>query len=338
MKVLFMGTPDFAAVSLKKLIDSGYEITAVVTQPDKPKGRGGHMTCSPVKELAMEHGIDVYTPVRIRNEEEIELVRRLEFDVIVVAAFGQILPKEILDMPEYGCINVHSSLLPKYRGAAPIQWAVINGDKVSGVTIMKMDEGLDTGDILLQRKLELAQKETGGSLFDKLAQLGAQLLIETLTGLKEGTITPVKQNEAGSSYVGMLKKEDGKIDFSKSAVSIERLIRGLNPWPGAFSKLNGKNVKLWDADVVSREDALKLIAPKSINGSDVSSDAGSKALFDAAFENGYGTVAGVSKESIFVVTGDGVLKINTIQPEGKKCMDCGAYLRGYPVKAMDKFS
>ena len=333
MKVVFMGTPVFAAVSLNKLIESGYEISAVITQPDKPKGRGGHMTCSPVKEKALEHGIAVYTPKRIRNEEEIEVIRGLDFDVIVVAAFGQILPKEILDMPKYGCINVHSSLLPKYRGAAPIQWAVINGDKVSGVTIMKMDEGLDTGDILMQRELELAPKETGGSLFDKLAALGADLLIETLKGLEAGSIVPVKQNEAESSYVGMLKKEDGSIDFSKSAASIERLIRGVSPWPGAYTKLNGRNVKIWDTDALSREEAYEMILKKN----DKSLEGSIKTAFDKAFEKGAGTVAGVNRESIFTVTGDGVLKINMIQPEGKKCMDCGAFLRGYPVKALDMF-
>ena len=232
MKVVFMGTPDFS----------------VVTQPDKPKGRGKQMMPTPVKEAAEKHGLPVYQPRRVRDAEAIEEIRKMEPDVIVVVAFGQIIPKEILDMPKYGCINVHASLLPAYRGAAPIQWAVMNGDEVSGVTIMKMDEGLDTGDMLTKVEVPLAADETGGSLFDKLAAAGAKLLVETLPKLEKGEVTPEKQPEISTTeYARMIKKEDGKIDWTKSAVEIERQIRAMSPWPSAFTKVNGKNLKIWDA-------------------------------------------------------------------------------------------
>ena len=224
MKVVFMGTPDFSVGTLEALVEAGYEITGVVTQPDKPKGRGKQMMPTPVKEAAEKHGLPVYQPRRVRDAEAIEEIRKMEPDVIVVVAFGQIIPKEILDMPKYGCINVHASLLPAYRGAAPIQWAVMNGDEVSGVTIMKMDEGLDTGDMLTKVEVPLAADETGGSLFDKLAAAGAKLLVETLPKLEKGEVTPEKQPEISTTeYARMIKKEDGKIDWTKSAVEIECL-------------------------------------------------------------------------------------------------------------------
>ena len=303
MKVIFMGTPDFAVGTLKSLIASEHEVTAVVTQPDKPKGRGKAMQFPPVKEVAVEAGIPVLQPRRVRESETVEAIRNIEADVIVVVAFGQIIPKEILTMKKYGCINVHASLLPKYRGAAPIQWAVIDGEKESGVTTMQMDEGLDTGDMLLKAVVPLEKEETGGSLFDKLSSTGAGLLLETLAGLEKGTILPEKQGESPTAYAKMLKKEMGLIDWTKSAEELERLVRGLNPWPSAYSHLNGKTLKIWQAEVEERDS-----------------------------ENEPGTVVCVSKDGFGVQTGKGILKIRELQLEGKKRMDAGAFLRGYRME------
>ena len=232
MRVVFMGTPDFAVGTLKAIIEAGHDVAAVVTQPDKPRGRSKSLVFSPVKEEAVAHGITVLQPERARDEAFVEELRTYNADVIVVVAFGQLLPASIINMPRYGCINVHASLLPKYRGASPIQWAVIDGCEYSGVTTMKMDEGLDTGDILMVEKVKLDAKETGGSLFDRLSDVGAHLLVKTLEGLEAGTITPVKQDDSESTYVKMLHKSFGKMDFNKSAAELERLI------------------KIWDADVV----------------------------------------------------------------------------------------
>lgn len=303
MKVIFMGTPDFAVGTLKSLIASEHEVTAVVTQPDKPKGRGKAMQFPPVKEVAVEAGIPVLQPRRVREPEPVEAIRNIEADVIVVVAFGQIIPKEILTMKKYGCINVHASLLPKYRGAAPIQWAVIDGEKESGVTTMQMDEGLDTGDMLLKAVVPLEKEETGGSLFDKLSSTGAGLLLETLAGLEKGTILPEKQGESPTAYAKMLKKEMGLIDWTKSAEELERLVRGLNPWPSAYSHLNGKTLKIWQAEVEERDS-----------------------------KNEPGTVVCVSKDGFGVQTGKGILKIRELQLEGKKRMDAGAFLRGYQME------
>lgn len=303
MKVIFMGTPDFAVGTLKSLIASEHEVTAVVTQPDKPKGRGKAMQFPPVKEVAVEAGIPVLQPRRVREPETVEAIRNIEADVIVVVAFGQIIPKEILTMKKYGCINVHASLLPKYRGAAPIQWAVIDGEKESGVTTMQMDEGLDTGDMLLKAVVPLEKEETGGSLFDKLSSTGAGLLLETLAGLEKGTILPEKQEESPTAYAKMLKKEMGLIDWTKSAEELERLVRGLNPWPSAYSHLNGKTLKIWQAEVEEWDS-----------------------------ENEPGTVVCVSKDGFGVQTGKGILKIRELQLEGKKRMDAGAFLRGYQME------
>ena len=249
MKVIFMGTPDFSVGTLNALVEAGHEVVLVVTQPDKPKGRGGRMQATPVKEAAALHGIPVFQPKRIRTQDSIEELKKYNADIMVVIAFGQILPKEILEMTPYGCVNVHASLLPKYRGAAPIQWAVINGEKVSGVTTMQMDEGLDTGDMLLKTEVILDEKETGESLHDKLAAAGATLCVKTLRALEEGKITPQKQGESSTEYAKMLDKSLGSIDWNNSAVSIERLIRGLNSWPGAYTEWNGRVMKIWGADV-----------------------------------------------------------------------------------------
>lgn len=303
MKVIFMGTPDFAVGTLKALIESEHEVCAVVTQPDKQKGRGKAMQATPVKEAAAQAGIPVYQPRRVREPEFLRVLGEIEADVIVVVAFGQIIPKEILDMKRYGCINVHASLLPKYRGAAPIQWAVIQGEKESGVTTMQMDEGLDTGDILLQKVIPLDKKETGGSLFHKLDREGAALLLKTLEGLQNGGISPVKQGETTTEYAKMLKKEMGLIDWGKDAAEIERLIRGLDPWPSAFTRLDGRTLKIWQADVL--EESTK--EPP-------------------------GTVTKVTKDAIQVQTGKGLLALKELQIEGKKRMDAGSFLRGYQMK------
>lgn len=306
-RVVFMGTPDFSVSILKALINSKYKVVGVFTQPDKPKGRGGKVQMTPVKEMAMEAGIPVWQPKKIRGSGSEDILKELAPDVIVVAAFGQIIPKSILDLPPYGCINVHASLLPAYRGAAPIQWAVINGEKESGVTIMQMAEGLDTGDMISRTVVPLAADETGGSLFDKLSLAGASLLIKTLGDLENGTAVFEKQPEKSTTgYASMLKKEMGQIDWSKDAVSIERLIRGLNPWPSAYTQLNGRTLKIWKAAVVSGEDSSYTGTPEGIPG----------------------MVASVDKETFHVLTGSGILKIEEVQLEGKKRMDSAAFLRG----------
>lgn len=307
MRVLFMGTPDFAVDTLQALIQSRHELIGVVTQPDKPKGRSGKMQFSPVKETALECDIPIYQPKRVRDDAFLEEMRQLLPDAIVVVAFGQILPKEFLEIPKYGCFNVHASLLPKLRGAAPIQWSVIQGDQESGVTIQQMDEGIDTGDILLVEKYQLEEKETGGSLFDKLAKFGGRMILETLQAAEDGTLHPVKQDEAEHTYAKMLSKETGKIDFSKSAVQIERLIRGLNPWPSAYCFLGDKMLKIWEADVVWKPEEES-----------------------QCLENG--TVVSVSKSDFTVKTGEGCLKILSVQLEGKKRMDTAAFLRGFSLE------
>lgn len=313
MKVIFMGTPDFAVGTLRAIIEAGHEVSLVVTQPDKPKGRGGKMAISAVKEAALEYELPIFQPDRIRKEEHIAYLKQYEADVIVVVAFGQILPKEILEMPKYGCVNVHASLLPKYRGAAPIQWAVIKGEKVSGVTTMHMDEGLDTGAILLQRELVLAEDETGGSLFDRLSQVGAELLVETLKGLEEGSIKERAQDDSLASHTGIIKKSFGEIDFSRPAKEIECLIRGLNPWPSAFTHYNGKLLKIWKAKVLTEEEAKEQLS----------------ADFSEAKA---GEIVGITKHSLLIKTGEGVLSVLELQLEGKKRMEIDAFLRGVQIK------
>ena len=301
MKIIFMGTPDFAVGTLRSLAEAGHEITLVVSQPDKPKGRGHAMVPTPVKAVAEELGIPVFQPVKIREAKDV--LEKTEADVCVVAAFGQIIPASILHMKKYGCINVHASLLPKYRGAAPIQWAVIDGEKESGVTIMQMDEGLDTGDMLAKAIVPLDEKETGGSLFDKLSEAGGRLCVEALAKLEKGEIIPEKQGESPTAYASMLDKKMGNIDWNKSAVVIERLVRGLNPWPSAYTHLDGKTLKIWACDVL----------PQS------------------ASKGESGEILEVTKDAIHVQTGDGILVLREIQLAGKARMDAGAFLRGYKV-------
>ena len=310
MKAVFMGTPDFAVPTLQKMIDMGIEITAVVTQPDKAKGRGKKVIYSPVKECALAHDLPVYQPVRIRKEPEfIQTLRDMQPDVIVVVAFGQILPKEILDIPRLGCVNVHASLLPKFRGAAPIQWSIIDGEEVTGVTTMLMDVGLDTGDMLLKTEIPVDPKETGGSLHDKLAAVGGELLEKTLIGLEAGTIVPEKQDDSqAGEYARMLDKELGHIDFNQPAVVIERLIRGLNPWPSAYTYIDGITLKIWEAEVLDR-----------IYGCE------------------YGEVAEVTRNCLIIQTGVGALSVKSVQLQGKKRMDIAAFLNGYTIEKGTRF-
>lgn len=311
MRVVFMGTPDFAVGALEAIIQAGHQVTAVVTQPDKPKGRGKEVQMTPVKVCAMAHDIPVFQPVKIKEGEAVERLRGYEADIFVVVAFGQILSEEILSMPKYGCVNIHASLLPKYRGAAPIQWAVINGEKVTGVTIQQMDKGIDTGDILMKTEVTIDKAETADSLHDKLAQAGAQLIVEALPKIENGDITLVKQNEEESSYAKMLQKSMSRIDWSKDAAELDCLIRGLISWPGAVTVFRGKNLKIWEEEVKDVTNHVEDAEP--------------------------GTVVCVEKNAFYVQTGKGTLKITAVQPEGKKRMAVKDFLLGYPVKAGEKF-
>lgn len=303
MRVVFMGTPDFAVGTLEAVIEAGHDVAAVVTQPDKPKGRGGAMAVSAVKECALKHGLTVLQPVRARDEAFVEELRTYEPDVIVVVAFGQLLPASIIHMPKYGCINVHASLLPKYRGASPIQWAVLDGCEYSGVTTMQMDEGLDTGDILEVEKVKLDAKETGGSLFDRLSFTGAKLLVRTLEKIEAGTLTPVKQDDDEATYVKMLSKSFGEMNFAEEVESLERKVRGLNPWPSAYTHIDGKLLKVWDADVEKAD----------VPGND------------------YASVHTDGRNYLKIACNGGYLVVNELQLEGKKRMKTQDFLRGYSV-------
>ena len=309
MRIVYMGTPDFAVKPLHALAETDYEVVGVVTQPDKPKGRGKTMLPTPVKEEALKHGFTVYQPVKVRDPEFLQILKELAPDIIVVAAFGQIIPKSILELPEYGCINIHASLLPKYRGAAPIQQAVIDGEKESGVTIMKMGTGLDTGDMISRAVIPLASDETGGSLFDKLADAGAKLLVKTLPHIFDGTAVYEKQpEESPTPYAGMITKQMGLLNFERPAEELERLVRGLNPWPSAFTFWNGKTLKVWESSVVKAEEAL-------------------------VEKEKPGTVVKTDKNGIYVACGKDILMLSQVQLEGKKRMDTDAFLRGCHIEA-----
>ncbi|MCI6676722.1 MAG: methionyl-tRNA formyltransferase [Clostridiales bacterium] len=303
MRIIYMGTPDFAVPTLDTLIQSEHEVIAVITQPDKPKGRGKAMQFPPVKEKALEYDIPVYQPAKVRDPEFIKQMEQWKPDAIIVVAFGQILPKAVLDLPKYGCINVHASLLPKYRGAAPIQWVIIDGEKETGITTMFMDTKLDTGDMIKKTVIPIDEKETGESLHDKLAVLGGPLILETLKELENGTAVRIKQDDSKSCYAKMLTKSLGNIDWSQPAVQIERLIRGLNSWPSAYTEWNQKTLKIWSADVVA--------------------------------QNAEGAVSGQvvkrQKNALIVQTGDECLSLKEVQLQGKKRMDIDAFLRGYDI-------
>lgn len=302
MKIVYMGTPDFAVAPLEAIIKAGHEVTAVVTQPDKQKGRGKEVQMTPVKECALKNGIPVLQPVKIKEPEAIEELKKYPADIFVIAAFGQLLSEEILHMPRFGCINIHASLLPAYRGAAPIQWVIINGEKKTGVTIMQMAKGLDTGDMLLKKEVLIDEKETGESLHDKLMAAGAELIVEALPKIEKGEIVPEKQDDALSCYASRLTKSMGLIDWTKDAVSIERLVRGLNSWPSAYTVYKGKTLKIWEADVIAGNSSFRP-----------------------------GTVAEVGKDYFDVAAGEGRLRIKTLQLEGKKKVSVRDFLLGYEI-------
>ena len=307
MNIIYMGTPEFAVKPLQAIVDAGHKVLACFTQPDKPKGRGKTLQPTPVKEKALSLDIPVYQPVKLREEENVQIIRDYQPDAIVVAAYGQILPESILNIPQYGCINIHASLLPKYRGAAPIEWTIINGETESGVTTMYMAKGLDTGDMIDKAEVVLDKKETAGSLHDKLMVLGADLLLKTLKKLEDGTAVREKQNDEESCYAKMLSKDMGQIDFTKSAREIECLIRGMNPWPSAYTSLDGKTMKVWEADVL-----------------------------DAQSKEEPGMIVEVNKKEIIVATGSNDLALHEIQLAGKKRMQVQAFLLGYQVEAGTK--
>ena len=302
MKIVYLGTPDFAVLPLERINASSHEILAVVTQPDRPFGRKAVITPCAVKSKAIELGLKTLSYEKIRLEG-VEDLKALNPDIMVTCAFGQILSKEILDIPKFGVINIHASLLPKYRGSAPIQYAIINGDKKTGVTIMQMNEGLDTGDMLTKVIVPIEDTDTGESLFDKLAEAGAKLLIETIPQIEAGTLHPEAQDDSLSTYAKMIKKEMGLIDWKKEAVVLERLVRGMNSWPSAYTHFNGKTLKVWEAGVELKEAKAEP-----------------------------GTVVEVTKNSIKVQTGQNLLVLKQIQLEGKKRMDVASFLLGYKVE------
>lgn len=302
MKIIYMGTPDFAVPALKSLASSEHEVCAVFTQPDKPRGRKMILTPPDVKVCAQSLDIPVYQPESMKNGDALEIIGRYNPDVIVVAAYGKILPKAVLDAPKFGCVNIHGSLLPKYRGAAPIQQSVLNGDKVTGITTMLMDVGLDTGDILLTEETEIGENETSGELFDRLAELGGKLILKTLSALEKGEITPKKQDESLATHTSKIDKSLCPIDFSKSAFEVHNKVRGLNPWPVATTKICGKNVKVYSTR----------LCPKSGTNGEV-----------------------ISTKPLVVGCGDKSVEILELQPEGKKRMTADAFLAGHKLEIGD---
>ena len=317
MKIVFMGTPDFAEESLKKIYEAGHNILAVVTNQDKPKGRGMKLTYSPVKEFAMEKNLRIEQPQKVRNNEEfINEIKSLNPDVICVVAYGKILPKEILEIPKYGCINVHASLLPKYRGAAPIQWSVLNGDKTTGVTTMYMDVGMDTGDMILKQEVEIGESETTGELWDRLKVIGADLLVETLKRLENGTAPRIKQGD-DYTLAPMLTKDMAKIDWNKkTAIEIKNLVRGLNPIMGAYTILNGKKIKFWKVDLAKENE----ITVENLD----------------FLGNGVVLIAN-SKDGLYIKAKQGIIKVLEIQGENSKRMSINDYLRGNKIEEFEVF-
>lgn len=316
MRIVYMGTPEFAAVALDAIVKE-HEVVAVITQPDKPQGRNRKLVPTPVKVKAQAYDIPVYQPVKIREEESVQMIRDYNPDVIVVAAYGQILPESILNIPKYGCINIHASLLPKYRGAAPIERAIIDGEVMTGVTTMYMAKGLDTGDMIEKAEVPITGEDTGASLHDKLAEAGAALILTTLAKLEAGTVTRTKQDDAQSCYAAMLTKELGRMDFTRPAVELERLIRGLNPWPCAYTTIDGKNVKLYKAEVINLDAQMRQTLQE-------------KSEQTLTFTPG--EIVEVAKKYFVIACGEGALRVRNLQPEGKKAMDTSAYLNGNPLK------
>ena len=323
MRVLFMGTPDFAEISLEAIYNSEYEIIGVVTNPDKPKGRGMKMIASPVKEFAIQKNLPIYQPLKVRNNEDfINEIKRLNPDVICVVAYGKILPKEILEIPKKGCINVHGSLLPKYRGAAPIQWSVLNGDKTTGITTMYMDEGMDTGDMILKQEVEIEENETTGELWEKLAKIGGKLLVKTLDLIENDNAPRIKQGE-DFTVAPMLNKEMAKIDWEKkTSQEIKNLVRGLNPIMGAYSFLDNKKIKFWKVDTLSFKDFSSKF---SINIQNIENN-----------ENGTVLVSD-SKKGLYIKAKDGIVDVIEIQGENAKKMNIQDFLRGNKIDFGKKF-
>ncbi len=303
MKIVFMGTPDFAVSVLSALLNSRHEVVAVVTQQDKPKGRGKEVAKPPVKKLAEQAGVPVFQPEKIRNQESVEQLKKYDADIFIVAAFGQLLSQEVLNMPRFGCINVHASLLPKYRGAAPIQWSILCGEKETGVTIMQMDAGLDTGDILMKAVVPISDDDTGTTLYDKLAKAGAELCVEALDRIETASVIPEKQ-VGESCYAKRLTKALGELHFDKEAVILERYVRGLDPWPGTYTQYKGKTLKIWRAAVSEKHST-----------------------------GAAGTIAAIEPDAICVNTGAGQLRILELQLEGKKRMLVSDFLKGYHPEA-----
>lgn len=301
MKMIFMGTPEFAAEALRALLGAGHEVTAVVTQPDKPRGRSGQPVPPPVKVCALEAGIPVMQPARIKTPEAVAELKKYQAEVYIVAAFGQMLSQEILDMPEFGCLNIHASLLPKYRGASPIQHAIIDGEAETGITIMRLDAGMDTGDMLYQKRIPIEAQDNYETLQNKLMKLGGEAVTEALELLKQGKLTPVKQEDALSSHAPLIKKELGRLDFTKSALELDRLIRGVTPWPGAFTSYQGRQLKIWRA-----------VPELSVN----------------TFARRPGEILKVEKEAVTVAAGEGAIRILEMQLEGKRRMSAQDFLRG----------
>lgn len=304
MRLVFMGTPDFAVPSLRTLVEAGHEVAAVFTQPDKPKNRGMKLQPTPVKEYAMTQNIPVYQPEKLRDGTALDLLKKIMPELIVVAAYGRILPKEILELPRLGCVNVHSSLLPKYRGAAPINWAILNGEAESGVTIMHMAEGLDTGDIIAQRSTAITLDDTAATLHDRLAQMGAELLTETVAALADGSASRTAQDDALSCYAPMLSRELSPMDWSRTARQLHDQVRGLIPWPSATAEIDGVRCKVWSTTILEERS-----------------------------EKAPGTIVQADKKALKVVCGDGrLLRIDELQPDGKKRMAATAFLLGHPIQ------
>lgn len=318
MKVVFMGTPDFAKESLEAIYNAGHEILGVVTNPDKPKGRGMKMVASPVKEFATEKNLKIYQPLKVKNNEEfIKEIKALDPDVICVVAYGKILPKEILDIPKLGCINVHGSLLPKYRGAAPIQWAVLNGDKITGITTMYMDVGMDTGDMILKEEVEIGEDETTGELWDRLSEIGGKLLVDTLKRVEAGTAPREKQGEA-FTLAPMLNKEMAKIDWeNKTAEEIKNLVRGLNPIMGAYTFLNGKKIKFWRVAIATTDEIMADGMEILKNGTVMVSD---------------------PRDGLFIKAKNGIIRVLEVQGENAKRMPVGDFLRGNRIEEFEVFN
>lgn len=322
MKIVFMGTPDFAAGALEALIGAGHDIILAVTQPDRPKGRSGEPVPPAVKVCALKHGIPVFQPLKIKTPEAVAELRRYEADLFVVAAFGQILSREILDMPRYGSLNIHASLLPKYRGASPIQHVILDGEKYTGVTIMQMDEGIDTGDILYQKEIPIEKKDNYETLHDKLKVLGGEAIVEALPLLEQGKLTPVKQQEDLSCHAPLIQKSMGRIDFTKDAQTIDRQIRGMTPWPGAYTSYRGRQLKIWLAETAEEGSA----GPEENSGGKDS--AGRSQAVGNAAERRPGEILEIGRDHVTVAAGKGALRILELQLEGKKRMTARDFLPG----------